>query len=134
METPEKVSVNKDELEFLINEVETKTAELHLMYQSCAKMLAVIGLSDGVTISPDAFSDSNKPFTKVIKSGASLLALMTSASMPDFIGKDAKKEITEKFSFFQEMLPILEKYNQIFEGIHRIKIEQKQQLLLEQKK
>jgi hypothetical protein len=89
--------------------------DLLVMYKSCAGILGVVGLSDGKKIDPATFSQDGI-YTKIAKGGGSLITLMMQSRVPG-IGVSAKKEIDEKFSFLQHMVPVLNKWNPVFQDL-----------------
>lgn len=95
-----------------IQDIET---DLLIMYKCCAGILGVVGLSDGKKINPDTFQQEGI-YGRLAKGGGSLITLMMQSKVPG-IGASAKREIDEKFSFLKHMIPVLHKWNPVFQDM-----------------
>lgn len=116
-----KVEIEEEDLRQLIEQSERdlqmlreKENDIIIMYKSIAGILHVIGLSDGVKIDPLVFKGDGI-YGKIAKGGGSLIALMMQSKVPGF-QKITQIEIDKKFHFLQDMAPVLDKYNEIFDN------------------
>jgi len=112
----ETTTIPKEQLKELLewnqqlqNTILQKDEEIKAMYFAVMKVTDMLGVSENGIIKPSMKDKNVNPVPEVIKAASGLVTLMFQSGMP-VIGADAKKKLTEKFSFFGDMLPIFEKY------------------------
>lgn len=82
--------------------------DIEELYKNIMKLLSILGLCtpDGMQIKPEIINKEKNPISGLIKEGGKIFILMQTAK----ISKSAQEELNEKFSFFDDALPLLIKY------------------------
>lgn len=99
------VNVDKQQLNDLLTQNETQRAEIKQLYEACLKIFAMLGLAQDGKVNIDGFS-----IGQLIK-GVKPIALLV---MECKFNKSAEKKLVEKFAFFNELIPVFEKYAKEF--------------------
>lgn len=110
-ETEEMVSIPKQQLEALLQKNEDLEKDI-VLFRSCVmKFCGVLGIADkdGKNIKPEIKTGSESVIGSIMKSAGDILLLFGQTTMPG-LKKRAEQKIKDKFSFFEEALPIIDKY------------------------
>lgn len=105
----EEIKIPKQQLTELLNKLEEKDAELKALYNGSIKVMELVGLAENGKIKAECFEEGANPIPEVIKGGSSIMSLVMQSQTP-FIGKKAEAKLTEKFSFFKDLIPLFIKY------------------------
>lgn len=105
------VSIPETQLNDLLTQNEDLKKDV-VLFRSCVmKFCAVLGIAtpDGLNIKPEIVSGNESVIGSIMKSAGDILLLFGQTSMPGLKGR-AEKKIKEKFSFFEDALPLIDKY------------------------
>lgn len=105
----EKIEVDKKQLAALLAENAQFKKDIKVLHKSTLQTMDILGLIDPQTgtIKEDVLTGKENPFPSILKGGSSLLSLVGQAG----IGmSSAKRKLEEKFSFLEELLPLLRTY------------------------
>lgn len=105
------VSIPETQLEELIKQNEDLKKDVVLFRTCIMKFCAVLGVAtaDGSKIKPEIVNGNDSVIGCIMKSAGDILLLFGQTTMPGLKGR-AEKKIKEKFSFFEEALPLIDKY------------------------
>ncbi len=112
---PEKmIEIEESKLMALLDKNDEQEREIRMLYNSSISVLELLGLAENGRFKSEYFGeDSENPLPSVLKEVGSLMVLCTQAAVP-VLGKNAEKKLTERFSFFKDLIPVFEKYGKKF--------------------
>lgn len=91
-------------------------SEIKIMYECMLSMMALVGLYNDGVIHPTIIEKGGNPMPILMKSGANLFLLFSSASLPGNRGRKAQEKIHDKFKFLGIVMPLVQKYHIIYNG------------------
>ena len=110
----ETINIEKARLNTLLNELAESEKEKTLLKNAVVNIMSLMGLIDKNTgkMKEEIASGEESFIPGMLKSLSDVVALLTKSSLPKFMGggDKAKEELATKFSFIQELLPIINKY------------------------
>lgn len=126
-EQVEKIEIEKKQLADLLewnqqlqDTVNQKDEEIKALYFGVMKVTDLLGISENAVIKPSMKEKGVNPLPEIIKSAGGLFALVMQSGIPG-IGIKAKAQLTEKFGFFADLMPLFERYEKQFGKTENIK-------------
>jgi hypothetical protein len=101
----------KANIERLLKMLDEREKDLKTFYDSTIKLLEVIGLAKDGKLIEEITSENGNFMSPVMKAIGDISVLLAGANLPKFAGGERNtKKLQEKFAFFSEAAPLLEKY------------------------
>lgn len=116
MTEPIETTIKIAELEILLTTIEMQKSEILKLYLGSMQVLSLLGLAKDGKVKAEAFEEEGNALPEILKEASGLMMLVMKAQVP-VIGKQAEKELIQKFSFFSELIPLFIKYGNEFSGI-----------------
>ena len=113
---PGEIAVNEIELKLLIELTATLKNDLFELYKGSIGLLSVLGLAENGQVKAEAFGEDGKTLPHIIKQAGNIIGLVMKSQAPGPFGKNAAKELTEKFAFFTPLIPLFIKYGEEFKN------------------
>lgn len=115
---PEKtVQVPEAQLQTLLDQNEEMKKDLATWRSAGVKLVTLFGVFDPETgrMKPEYVKSEKKPepenpMPAILKSATSIMGLAAKTNLPGSMGRKAEDQLIEKFSFFSELVPLIEKY------------------------
>lgn len=107
------IAVPSEHLEKLMEQNLEMKEDAKLLYETIIKVLESVGLADNGIIKKQAFETGGSALKQLLKEVPEIIRLGLQASVPR-MGEGAKKELTERFGYVSELLPIINKYSQLY--------------------
>jgi hypothetical protein len=107
------ILVDRAELKEILNQNESMKKDIKVLKTGVTSVMDLMGLIDKKTglIKPEIESGEESFIPGMLKSLGDVVTLLTRASAGRWFGGDkAKEELGNKFSFIQDLLPIIKKY------------------------
>lgn len=108
------MEISRAELKELLTQNEEQKADIKILKKGVTSVMDLMGLIDKETslIKPEIESGEESFIPGMLKSLGDVVTLLTRASAPKWMGGEkAKEQLGLKFSFIQEVLPLIKKYN-----------------------
>lgn len=114
------IAIDRGKLKILLDNtgtlektIEAQRAEIRALYDGSIKVMEIIGLAENGIIKAEAFEEGGGAIPEILKGASSIIGLVMQSQVP-VIGKKAEKKLIERFSFFQELIPLFIKYGNEF--------------------
>lgn len=110
---PNETVIDKSQLQNLLDqsdelekELETKRCEIKQLYDCAIKIFELVGLAKNGVVEKKYFQPGGFSFKPLVGGMTDISSLLLKAGF----SKKAEAQLTEKFKFFKELIPVFEKY------------------------
>ena len=95
----------------LQNENNSKDEDIKQLYNACMKIMEMVGVAKEGKIKKEITEPGGNAISEVLKEAGSIMTLVFKAQVP-VAGRRSEEKLAEKFSFFKDLLPLFQKYEQ----------------------